>query len=44
MKGEFISANDGANLLALLAEGSIEYASIDELGTVTTNLTWLIIT
>ncbi|MEZ4984267.1 MAG: phosphoglucosamine mutase [Saprospiraceae bacterium] len=36
-KGEFISANDGANLLALLAEGSIEYASIDELGTVTTN-------
>jgi phosphomannomutase len=32
-KGEFISAADGAEVLALVAQKNIQYASIDELGT-----------
>lgn len=31
--GEFISAEDGAALLAIMAEGSISYAEVDALGT-----------
>jgi phosphomannomutase len=32
-KGEFISAADGEKLLAILAEGNIQYADVDSLGT-----------
>ncbi len=32
-RGEFISAKDGTDLLALVAEGGIQYASVDQLGT-----------
>lgn len=31
--GEFISADDGAQLLQILAEGSIEYATVQHIGT-----------
>jgi len=32
-KGEFISADDGAEVLDIVANGSVEYASVDKLGT-----------
>jgi phosphomannomutase len=35
--GEFISAADGKALLALLDEGSVSYAAVDDLGTYTEN-------
>ncbi len=31
-KGEFISANDGAEVLDIVAKGSVEYATVDKLG------------
>ena len=31
-RGEFISAKDGADVLALIAEGGIQYAPVDQLG------------
>ncbi len=31
-KGEFISADDGAEVLDIVANGSVEYASVDKLG------------
>jgi phosphomannomutase len=31
-KGEFISAEDGAEILRLIASGEVEYATVDELG------------
>lgn len=34
-KGEFISAVDGADLMAMAAEGDITYCPVDELGTIT---------
>lgn len=40
-KGEFISANDGRNLLALLDEGSITYCAVDDIGTCHTDATAL---
>lgn len=36
-KGEFISANDGRNLLALLDEGGINYCAVDDIGTCNTD-------
>ena len=39
--GEFISHDDGRDLIASVNAGDIEYASVDELGTLTTNDTAL---
>ena len=36
-KGEFISAQDGAEVLEIAAEGKIKYATVDNLGTYSTN-------
>ncbi|MFT7121567.1 MAG: phosphomannomutase [Neolewinella sp.] len=33
-KGEFISAEDGARLMAIAAEGDINYCGVDDLGTI----------
>lgn len=40
-KGEFISGDDGKAVLDLLAEGEIEYASVEELGTYEKNDTYI---
>lgn len=40
-KGEFISAADGRNLLALLDEGGITYCAVDDIGTCHTDTTAL---
>ncbi len=40
-RGEFISAQDGADVLALAEGDSIEFAEVRKLGTYTTNDTWL---
>lgn len=39
--GEFISAQDGSEVLALVAQGTVEYASIDKLGSYTQNNTYI---
>jgi phosphomannomutase len=40
-KGEFISAADGAEILALVAEKSVEYAPVDRLGSYRTDDTYI---
>ena len=40
-KGEFISAIDGADLMAMAAEGDITYAQVDDLGTIVRDTTAL---
>lgn len=40
-KGEFISAEDGARLMAIAAEGDIDYCQVDDLGTITPDATAL---
>ncbi|MCC6838814.1 MAG: phosphoglucosamine mutase [Flavobacteriales bacterium] len=39
-KGEFISAEQGADMLRLAESGAVEFAAVDELGTVRTDSTW----
>jgi len=40
-KGEFISANDGQEILNLIESGEITYAQVDKLGTYETNDTYI---
>ena len=40
-KGEFISAKDGQDILDLINEGNIQYASVDKLGTLTEDNTYI---
>jgi phosphomannomutase len=40
-KGEFISAEAGATILGYIDEGSVEYATIDQMGTYTRNDTYI---
>lgn len=39
-QGEFISAEQGAEMLRLAEGGAVEFAAVDELGTVRTDSTW----
>lgn len=40
-KGEFISAEDGAELLAMIEAASYDYVGVDELGVIRTDDTWI---
>ena len=40
-KGEFISGEDGREILDMIEEGNIEYATVDKLGTYTTDDTYI---
>ncbi len=40
-KGEFISASDGEEVLALAEDGKIQYAPIDKIGSIKQDQTWL---
>ncbi|MGB0429736.1 MAG: phosphoglucosamine mutase [Bacteroidia bacterium] len=40
-KGEFISAQEGNELLALIKDGNFDYAEVDQLGSYTIDNTWI---